>query len=429
LASLNGTVLRISPDGQGFVRLGWGFRQPFIGVNPRTGLVTASDQEGYYVPATPLYLVAGDEFHGFLTALQPREQYPAPIAEPLTWIPHTVSPSAITQVWLNGTRMGPLNDALVLLSYSYPELFRVLLNHREARPQAAVVSLTRDFRFAPLSAGLNPADGQLYVAGFKIFGTVSEQVAGLARVRYTARPSVLPSELAPMAGGILLRFDVELNPDLAADPARYQVECWNYHRTYRYGSAHYRLDGSVGQQPLRIAGVRLSADRKSVFLEVPAMEVGVNQMHLAWSLSARDGERVKNDAYFTPYALSAFRPENEGFGAGALAGRSAGTSTPVPGLISPVAEGARLAQALGCVACHSPDGTPRLGPSWKGLFGGTATLADGTTLEVNAAYFREHLRPHPNQIVRGFAPGMPSYDGIVDEAQAAALIRYIASLR
>src|SRR5690606_14504596 len=51
----SGALLRISPDGLRAQRLGWGFRQPFAGVNPRTGLVTASDQQGQYVPATPLF--------------------------------------------------------------------------------------------------------------------------------------------------------------------------------------------------------------------------------------------------------------------------------------------------------------------------------------------------------------------------------------
>ena len=102
-----------------------------IGVNLRTGLVTASDQQGNYIPSTPLHIVRDRQFYGFLSDKLPREVYPAPIADPLTWIPHAVNASALSQVWLFGARMGPLNDGLVYIGFNKPELFRVLLNNRD----------------------------------------------------------------------------------------------------------------------------------------------------------------------------------------------------------------------------------------------------------------------------------------------------------
>ena len=86
--------------------LGYGFRQPNIGVNIRTGLVTASDQQGNYIPSTPLHIVRDGQFYGFLSDKQPREVYPAPIADPLTWIPHAANASAMSQVWLFDARHG-----------------------------------------------------------------------------------------------------------------------------------------------------------------------------------------------------------------------------------------------------------------------------------------------------------------------------------
>src|SRR5688500_16739054 len=135
VSHLNGSVLRVAPDGQSFTVLGHGFRQPFAGVNPRTGLVTASDQEGNYTPTTPLHLLAKNEFHGFLSELLPKEKYPAPIADPLVWIPHQINPSGASQMWVYGAKMGPINDSLVHVGFNRPELFRVLLHERGSRPQ------------------------------------------------------------------------------------------------------------------------------------------------------------------------------------------------------------------------------------------------------------------------------------------------------
>jgi len=44
---------------------------------------------------------------------------PAPIADPLTWIPHAVNASAISQVWLFDAKMGALSDSLVHIVFRY----------------------------------------------------------------------------------------------------------------------------------------------------------------------------------------------------------------------------------------------------------------------------------------------------------------------
>ena len=106
LGKHNGSVLRISADGRRATVLGYGFRQPKLGVNIRTGLVTASDQQGNYIPSTPLHIVRDRQFYGFLSDKRPREVYPAPIADPLTWIPHAVNASAMSQVWLFDAQHG-----------------------------------------------------------------------------------------------------------------------------------------------------------------------------------------------------------------------------------------------------------------------------------------------------------------------------------
>ena len=65
------------------------------------------------------------QFYGFLSDKLPKEKYPAPIADPLTWMPHAVNSSAMSQVWLFDAKMGPLNDAMVQICFNKPELLRV----------------------------------------------------------------------------------------------------------------------------------------------------------------------------------------------------------------------------------------------------------------------------------------------------------------
>ena len=311
----NGSVLRISADGRKATVLGYGFRQPSIGVNLRTGLVTASDQQGNYIPSTPLHIVRDKQFYGFLSDKLPREVYPAPIAEPLTWIPHEVNASALSQLWLFGARMGPLNDTLVYIGFNRPELFRVMLNNRTEQPQAAVVSITRAFEFPTLNGSVNPADGQLYVAGFQIlgWGTTATRLAGLGRVRYTGTLSTLPREVVPMDKGVLLRFDVALDAATATDPDTYSIASWHYKRTYQYGSPQFKADGTPGIDRPIASRAYLSKDGQSVFVAVPEMKP-VMQMRVGWSLATADGAKFTESASFTPYELPPFDPRAEGFG-------------------------------------------------------------------------------------------------------------------
>ena len=431
----NGSVLRIAADGRTSTVLGYGFRQPNLSVNPRTGLVLASDQQGHYIPSTPLHVVRDRQFYGFLSDKLPREVYPAPIAEPLTWIPHAANASAMSQVWLYGARMGPLNDALVHIGFNSPEIFRVLLDERTGRLQAAVVSVTRDFDFPTLNGSLNPADGQLYLTGFQIlgWGTTATRLAGLGRVRYTGAEFTGPREVVPMQSGILLRFDVALDAEAAANPDNFSVTSWHYKRTYTYGSPQFRADGSNGIDRLAPSRAYVSSDRRAVFIAVPQMSP-VMQMRVAWSLKSSEGRAFQESAYFTPYKLAAFDPVKEGFGSltvdltpRQLAAEQASPIT--------AEEGRRLSQLYGCAACHAVTaGAPSgLGPSWKGLYGSQRSYAKGVLRVVaDDAYLRESILQPTAKVATGYErgeAGMPSYAGVLTDAQIESILLFIRTLR
>jgi cytochrome c oxidase subunit 2 len=116
-----------------------------------------------------------------------------------------------------------------------------------------------------------------------------------------------------------------------------------------------------------------------------------------------------------------------------------GTPTPQAGTPQPTGtgtapspqEGQQVAQSAGCLACHTVDGSPSVGPTWQGLFGSTETLADGSTVQVDEQYLHESIVDPNAKIVEGFAPGlMPQdYEQSLTEQEIQAIIEYIKSLQ
>jgi cytochrome c oxidase subunit II len=91
--------------------------------------------------------------------------------------------------------------------------------------------------------------------------------------------------------------------------------------------------------------------------------------------------------------------------------------------------GAKLFDKQGCNTCHTIDGTPKIGPTWKGLFGKTEALAGGGSTKVDENYLRESIMDPTAKVVNGFAPSMPTYKGKLSDKDIDGLIEYIKTLK
>lgn len=92
--------------------------------------------------------------------------------------------------------------------------------------------------------------------------------------------------------------------------------------------------------------------------------------------------------------------------------------------------GSKLYQEKGCFACHSTDGTPRVGPSFKGLFGKTErvlTAGKERSVLVDEAYIRKYILEPNIDVIGGFQPIMPKVSLTEDELNA--LVEFIKSLK
>lgn len=82
-----------------------------------------------------------------------------------------------------------------------------------------------------------------------------------------------------------------------------------------------------------------------------------------------------------------------------------------------------------CLACHSVDGTRRVGPSFKGLYGTERKFADGSVVQANDDYLLRSILEPNAQVVEGYPPAMPPMGGTLNQTQIESVILYIKSLK
>lgn len=425
----NGLILKISPDGRSSEVIATGLRGPYLGINPKTGVLTASDQQGNFVPSSPIYLIKKGDYYGVSPTVH-RTDNP-PIAKPLTWIPHHVDQSSIGQAWVTSTKMGPLSGDLIHFSFGRPGLFRVLMDSTSQGIQGGLSMIHADYP-APTSKGAtHPQDGQLYVAGFNLWGSNSKGVSALLRLRYTGKPSYMVNHFESGKQGIVLSFDSPLDPATATEPDNFQVKRYNYLRTEEYGSGHYKLDGSTGEEKIPVSASYLSPDGKSVLLLVPDMQE-VMQMEVAYQLTAKDGHKINDEFWFTMNYLEDLPSGKYGFKNVdlSLLAKRRESATPQTAEVASVAKGKAVFTKTACAGCHSPGTQTKgmYGPPFQGLYGAKRPLEDGTTVIADDAYLRESILNPTAKIVKGYNAEMPSFQGILSDTDIESVILYVKSL-
>ncbi|HJT77900.1 MAG TPA: cytochrome c oxidase subunit II, partial [Gemmataceae bacterium] len=106
-------------------------------------------------------------------------------------------------------------------------------------------------------------------------------------------------------------------------------------------------------------------------------------------------------------------------------------------------QGRKLFLKLQCITCHSADSSARA-PVLEGLYGRSVHLSDGRTVLADEAYIRKSILYPAADVVQGWQPIMPTFDGILAEkatspedrdnplanlTQEEALIRLIAYIK
>jgi cytochrome c oxidase subunit II len=100
-----------------------------------------------------------------------------------------------------------------------------------------------------------------------------------------------------------------------------------------------------------------------------------------------------------------------------------------PDRADPIVFGEWVARRYGCMTCHSKDGSPATGPTWKDMYGYEFPYADGTTRAVDQNSLRQSILNPRSRVREGFPPTqMPVYQGQIGDEELDALIVFLTSL-
>jgi len=94
-------------------------------------------------------------------------------------------------------------------------------------------------------------------------------------------------------------------------------------------------------------------------------------------------------------------------------------------------DGKKLAEQKGCLGCHSLDGSPGVGPSFKGIMGRrevVVTSGSERTVTVDDAYLRLSILNSRADVVKGFQPIMPTF-GDLKKEEVEALVEFVKGIK
>lgn len=291
----HGTLLKVSRDGQRTEILATGFRAANGCCVNDDGTFYVTDQEGFWMPENRINLIRPanpPRFFGNQWSYRPPADISDAAAEPpLCWISNEFDRSPAELVRVTSKSWGPMDGAMVNLSYGMGRLYVVLGEQHDGALQGGMYQLPlKDFATGIMRGRYHPGDGHLYACGMYAWAGNKQEDGGFLRLRATGKPWNSPIGLHAETGTLTLTFTDPVDA-ASVTPENIHLKVWGLIRSEKYGSPH------TNERELAIQSCRVVEGRK-VVLEVPDF-APTPCYALTWNLRAADGTTAKGELHGT----------------------------------------------------------------------------------------------------------------------------------
>lgn len=316
-AAWRGWGMTINPD-TSLTPQAAGMRSPCgIGANLE-GDLFFSDQQGSWIPTTPIYHLRKGAFYGNPEGIasQQREESPLQLSAelplkhlypeavqllpelvpPAVWLPYDKMGRSATDIQVidQDGQFGPFDGQLLVGEFTNSSISRVFLEKVDGEYQGVCFPFLSKFPAAVFRLEFGP-DGSLYVGmtnrGWSSLGSRSY---GLQRVRWNGHTPFAIQEMRATSDGFELVFTEPVDPQTAADPESYELSSY----TYRYQGSYGGPEEDV--KALKIEKAEVSDDGLRVRLVVEGLrEMYVHELR-ASGIRTKAGKGLEHpDAYYT----------------------------------------------------------------------------------------------------------------------------------
>lgn len=309
----------------GIIDAGGAFRPMAAGMRSPCGLganaegdMFCVDQQGTWIPSTPIYHLRQGAFFLNPEGIAPQERPESPLrlsapvpdklpypealgalpemVPPAVWLPYNKMGRSGTDLVVcdQGGKFGPFDGQMFVGEFTDAKVSRVFLEKIDGQYQGAAFPFLAGFASGVARVLFGP-DGCLYVGmtsrGWSSLGTKSY---GLQRVRWNGETPFAIQEMRAQPDGFELVFTSEVDAASASQPASYALKSYTYLYSNAYGSPE------IDVRPLAITSASVSTDRRRVRLKVEGLRaLYVHELRAEGVRSAGGTALAHPDAYYT----------------------------------------------------------------------------------------------------------------------------------
>lgn len=306
----DGWMMKITPDGEA-IPWAFGMRSPAgLGIS-KDGDIFYTDNQGGWVPTSPLYHVRPGSFYGYISSMLDLPAYKKGMKnlkdvkydelvkrskKPVVWMPQAElmnSPGNPEFDYTEG-KFGPFKGQVFIGCQARSNIVRVDMQKVRGEYQGAVFNFVDHLQSGCMRLKFD-AVGRLWIGQTgRGWASRGNKLYGLQRIVWDGE--TVPFEMQSMKlthTGFKVTFTKPLDEKLALNAGNYEFKNWHYHYHVDYGSP------KVDEKAVPFKVSKLSKDRKTIWFDMPLTTSKV--YHLSCKgIRAEDGSDMSNvNAYYT----------------------------------------------------------------------------------------------------------------------------------